>query len=244
MKPLITEGEYYYKIVTFAPCGHAEKISSALSDSGAGTIGNYGNCSFQSKGEGYFKPLKGSNPFIGVEGKTEKSEEIKIEMIFPKWKMNEIINSLRSSHPYEEPAFDIIPLKNKPIDFGYGVIGELVEPAKAKLFLSEVKKLLSLPVIKTAGNLEKEIRRVALLGGSGGNYLSYALSAKADIFITADLHYHNYFDARDRIIIADCGHYETEIFGLDELKALLEDLFAPEIIIIKTKNITNPIIYF
>ena len=104
--------------------------------------------------------------------------------------------------------------------------------------------MLSLPVIKTAGNLEKEIRRVALLGGSGGNYLSYALIAKADIFITADLHYHNYFDARDRIIIADCGHYETEIFGLDELKALLEDLFAPEIIIIKTKNITNPIIYF
>jgi len=244
MRPLVVEGEHYYKITAFVPEESADKVALALSEAGAGNIGNYSECSFQSPGEGSFRGSTESNPYLGTKGEKEKVKEIKLEMIFPKWKESGIVKALRLSHPYEEPAFDIIPLKNKIPEFGYGVTGELEHETPAKEFLTLLKKTLNIPFIKCAGNLNKNVKRISLLGGSGGNYINTAIKEGSDIFITADLSYHMFFNADEKIIIADAGHYETEIFGLTELQRLLEQLFSPEVIIIKTKNITNPIIYF
>ena len=214
MKPLASEGEFLYKIITFVPVEACEKVADSLSSAGAGLLGNYSECSFRTEGTGTFKGSDKSNPFIGTRGEKETVKEIKIEMIFPKWKMNDITNALLASHPYEEPAYDIIPLMNKTNEYGYGIVGELETLKPAKEFLSDLKQVLNIPFIKTAGNLDKTIKKVAVLGGSGGNYISCAIAKNADIFITADLSYHSFFEATDKIIITDAGHYETEIFGL------------------------------
>lgn len=244
IKPLIVDDEYFYKIVTFAPENSIEKLINALSIVGAGKFGNYSDCSFQSKGEGTFKGNEHSNPYIGEKEKLTKVSETKIEMIFPKWKQRDIINALKQNHPYEEPAFDIIPLKNKIPEYGYGIVGELETEVKASEFLTNLKKILSIPILKVAGNIEKRIKKIAFLGGSGSSYIDYAITKNADIFITADLSYHNYFDYEDKIIIVDAGHFETEILGLNALYKVLNRILKDKVEIIKTKYITNPIIYF
>lgn len=244
MQPLVIEGEFLNKIVTFVPIEASDKVADSLALAGAGQLGNYSDCSFRSPGTGTFQGSDQSNPYIGTRGNKETVEEIRIEMIFPKWKEADIINALLEAHPYEEPAYDIIPLATKTNEYGYGIIGNLANETPAKTFLAELKKILNIPVIRTAGDLNKSIKRIALIGGSGGNYVSTAIAKKADIFITADLSYHTFFSAEDKIIIADAGHYETEVFGLTELSKMLKEILSPDINIIKTRNITNPIIYF
>lgn len=244
IEPLVIEDEYYLKVVTFAPKEYVDTITSAFSEAGAGKIGNYSDCSFRAIGEGTFKGTFDSNPFIGKKGELTVVEEVKIEMIFPKWKFHDILIALKSSHPYEEPAFDIIPLKNKIKEYGYGIIGELEHPIQAEDFLFNLKKILQIPFLKVAGDLTNSIKKVAFLGGSGSSYINYAINKKADILITSDLSYHNYFDIENKLILVDAGHYETEIYGLKALQKLLINLFNNKIEIIITKNKTNPIIYF
>ena len=242
-RPLENKNEFLYKIVTFVPIEYSEKVADALSQAGAGSLGDYTDCSFRTDGTGTFKGNDNSNPFLGTKGSLEKVNEIKIEMIFPVWKKRDIVSALLTSHPYEEPAYDIIALKNNTKEFGYGMLGELESEVDAISFIAKIKYILKVPFVKTSGNLQKKVKRVALLGGSGGNYITAAVSQKADIFITADLSYHSFFDAGNDIILVDAGHYETEIFGLNELYNLFKEKINPDLNLIITKIITNPIKY-
>ena len=241
--PLENKNEFLCKIITFVPIEYSEKVAEALSKAGAGSLGDYSDCSFRTEGIGTFKGSDNSNPFLGKKGTLEKVNEIKIEMIFPVWKEREIVSALVDSHPYEEPAYDIIALKNNMKEFGYGMVGELESEIDAIQFITKIKEILKVPFVKASGNLQKKIKKVALLGGSGGNYITMAILHKADIFITADLSYHSFFEAGNDIIIVDAGHYETERFGLDELYNLFKDKVTPDLNLIITKIITNPIKY-
>lgn len=241
--PLENNNEFLHKIVTFVPVEHSEKVADALSKAGAGSLGDYTDCSFRTEGTGTFKGNDDSNPFLGKKGLLEKVTEIKIEMIFPSWKEKEIVSALVNSHPYEEPAYDLIALKNKTREFGYGIVGELESQSDATQFIKKIKDVLQVPFIKASGNLQKQIKRVAVLGGSGGSYIKTAIAQKADIFITADLSYHSFFDSGDDIVLVDAGHYETEIFGLNELYNLFKEKINPDLNLIITKIITNPIKY-
>jgi dinuclear metal center YbgI/SA1388 family protein len=242
-QPLENKNEFLYKIVTFVPAEYSEKVAEALASAGAGSLGNYSDCSFRTEGVGTFKGNDNSNPFLGQKGILEKANEIKIEMIFPIWRERDIVLALMNSHPYEEPAYDIIALKNSTKEFGYGMIGDLENEIDATQFITKIKDILNVPFVKASGNLEKKIKRVALLGGSGSNYITAAISQKADIFITADLSYHSFFNGSDDIILVDAGHYETEIFGLNELYNVFKKGINPNLNLIITKVITNPIKY-
>ena len=242
-RPLENKNEFLCKIVTFVPTEYSERVADALSKAGAGSLGDYTDCSFRTEGIGTFKGNDNSNPFLGTKGILEKVNEIKMEMIFPSWKEKDIVSALITSHPYEEPAYDIIALKNNIKEFGYGMLGELESETDAIQFITKIKDILKVPFVKIAGNLQKKVKRVALLGGSGSNYITAAILQKADIFITADLSYHSFFDAGDDIILVDAGHYETEIFGLNELYNLFKEKVNPDLNLIITKIITNPIKY-
>jgi dinuclear metal center YbgI/SA1388 family protein len=244
MRPLVCEEDINCKIVTFLPKEYTEKVADALSNAGAGIIGNYINCSFRIEGNGTFEGLENSNPVIGTKGRKEIVDEIRLEMVFPKWKMADVIAAVRNSHPYEEPAYDIYSQKSISNDTGLGVVGDLEEKTDIKTFLNELKINFNVPFLKTSNNLCGNVERIAVLPGAGSSYLQYAIKNRAQVFITSDISYHTYFDAIKKIILIDAGHFETEIPVLSEIEELLNSLFKQDIEIIRTKNITNPIYYY
>ncbi|MFI5133648.1 MAG: Nif3-like dinuclear metal center hexameric protein [Chitinophagales bacterium] len=231
------------KLFTFAPADKAEQIRNAVFSAGGGHIGNYSECSFNAEGTGTFKGGKGTNPYVGNAGELHHEEEIKIEVIFPAWLENKIAAAMKSAHPYEEVAYDVINLSNSHQGIGSGVIGQLSEPMDETSFLSLVKKTFGISVIRHTELLGKPVKMVALCGGAGSFLVSKALAAGADIYITADMKYHEFFDANDRMIIADIGHYESEQFTIDLLKEVLEQKF-PTFAVLKTEVKTNPVRYF
>jgi dinuclear metal center YbgI/SA1388 family protein len=241
---LNNDSDIYYKIITFVPEDNIEKVTDALANAGAGKIGEYNYCSFRLRGQGTFQGSEKSNPFIGKKGEKEYIDEIRLEMIFPKWEISNIISELKRNHPYEEAAYDIYPLRNVSDQFGSGAIGETVQKLEAKEFLKLVKRIINVPSLKVAGDLSKSIQKVAVVGGAGTPYLQSAISKKADMFISSDLTYHTFFEAQNSMILVDAGHYETEIMVLDNLKNLLISIFNSKIEIIKTEINTNPINFF
>ena len=231
------------KLYTFVPTNHAEKVRQALFDAGAGHIGNYEECSFNAEGFGTFKGGMNTDPYVGKPGELHKESELKIEVVFPSWLEDKITKSLRTAHPYEEVAYDVIKLENRYSSIGSGVVGELSEPFDETRFLSQLKQLFELQVIKHTRLLNKPVKRVAVCGGAGSFLISSALAAGADMYITSDLKYHEFFDANDKIIIADIGHYESEQFTINLLQEFLEQKF-PTFAVLKTEVITNPVKYF
>ncbi len=230
------------KLVTFCPIEKVEAVRNALFEAGAGHIGNYSHCSFNAEGKGTFKAGENTNPYVGKQHEIHTEQEVKIETIFPVHKTRQIVNQLIKSHPYEEVAYDIYPLENVHKKIGLGMIGELETEMDAKSFLLYLKEKLNLNTIKHTHLLNKPIKKVALCGGSGSFLIKTAMAQQADIYITGDVKYHDFFDAEGKIVIADIGHYESEIFT----KALLNELitkkfpnFAP---VISRLN-TNPIHY-
>ena len=231
------------KLVTFAPQKNADEVRNALFEAGAGAIGNYSECSFTVEGKGSFKPLEGSDPYIGKIGERHVEEETRIEVIFPEFLESELIKSLQSAHPYEEVAYDIYPLSNRRNDVGSGLIGELEEKTAAQHFLNILKEKFKIPAIKHTKIVNPEIKKVALCGGAGFFLLSNAISAGADIFITSDVKYHEYFDADSRILLADIGHYESEQFTIELIAEILQKKL-PNFAVLKTEINTNPVSYF
>lgn len=231
------------KLFTFAPVDKAEEVRNAIFKAGGGHIGNYSECSFNATGTGTFKAGEGTDPYVGDIGERHRENEIKIEVIFPAWLENDIVAAMKAAHPYEEVAYDIITLANNHQGVGSGVIGQLPAPISEFEFLARVKKIFNLRVIRHTPLLNRPIKRIALCGGAGSFLVSKAVAAGADMYLTADIKYHEFFDANDRMVIADIGHYESEQFTVDLLVEILEQKF-PNFAVLKTKVETNPVQYF
>jgi len=230
------------KLTTFIPKQDTNRVLESLYGAGAGAIGEYSNCSFQVEGEGTFLPSANANPTIGSKGELEYVQEKRVEVIFPAYLHKKVLSALKSAHPYEEVAYYLQQVENEHQEVGAGMVGELENSADEKAFLMHLKKAMGLSVIKHTRLRNKPIKKVAVCGGAGIFLLGAAKAAKADIFITSDIKYHEFFDAENQLIISDIGHYESEIHTKDLLLELLSQNFS-NIALYLTKVITNPITY-
>lgn len=233
---------YLKKIYTFVPKTHAEEVRKALFEAGAGHIGDYSESSFSIEGIGTFKGGDETSPYLGKKGEIHREAEEKIETIFPGNKQKQILDALMKAHPYEEVAFDLISLENTNPGIGSGMIGELQTPTNEKTFLNHIKKVMNAEGIRYTNLRGKKIRTVAVCGGSGSFLLEEAIRQKADIFISADFKYHQLFDADNKIIIADIGHFESEQYTIELIEELISEKF-PNFAVRFSKVNTNPINY-
>ncbi len=240
---LLPKEDQLKKLYTFVPSAHSDKVRQAIFDAGGGHIGNYEECSFNAGGFGTFKAGLGTDPFVGKQGITHKEDELKVEVIFPSWLENEIIKGLLAAHPYEEVAYDIIQLENRLLTVGSGLIGNLKNPLNETEFLSLLKHKFGLQVIKHTRLLNRPVSKIAVCGGAGSFLIPSALATGADIFVTSDIKYHEFFNANDKMVIADIGHYESEQFTINLLQEFLVQKF-PTFAVLKTEVNTNPVKYF
>ncbi|UMB53826.1 Nif3-like dinuclear metal center hexameric protein [Lutibacter sp. A64] len=241
-KILIPQKNTIKKLTTYAPLENADEVRTALFKAGAGNIGNYDNCSYNTDGYGTYKGNENSNPVIGEKGKLHTENETFISVIFEKHLEKSILKALFEIHPYEEVAYDIVSLENINQEIGMGMIGELTEEQSETNFLNFLKKTMQAKGIRHSALLNKPIKKVAVLGGSGSFAINNAINANADIYITADIKYHEFYKAENKLIIADIGHYESEQFTKNLLVELLTKKFPNFAIILSKKN-TNPIYY-
>ena len=242
-KVLLPQAKTLRQLVTYAPVADAEKVREALFEAGTGHIGKYAECSFNVEGTGTYKPLDGANPYIGQTGKRQYEKEERISVIFPKHLQSGILKALFTHHPYEEVAYEIFELLNENQEIGLGIVGDLPEPVADKVFLANLKSRLDLSCIRHSELLNKPVLKVAILGGSGSFAIPVAKSVGADVFITADLKYHDFFQAEKKIILADIGHLESE----QHTKMFLFKLLTKKIrnfAVALSKINTNPINYF
>ena len=230
------------KIVTYCPTAHAENVRNAMFSVGAGSIGNYDQCSFNTNGTGTFCGNETTNPFVGNKGELYSEEEVRIEVVVPEFSVKNVLSAIKKAHPYEEVAFDVYAMENTWKEVGAGMIGELAAEIDALDFLKSLKTSMKTECVRYTLPHKKNVKRVAICGGAGSFLLGNALGAGADIFITGDYKYHQFFDAENRIIIADIGHYESEQFTIDLLAEKLAHkfpIFVPRFTRVKT----NPINY-
>ena len=241
-KILIPQKETIKKLTTYAPVKDAEKLREALFDAGAGNIGNYSHCSFNASGQGSYKAGEKANPTIGEIGKIHYEEETQLNVTFSKANQAKIMKALFASHPYEEVAYEVITLENTNQNIGIGMVGELETPIEDMAFLKIVKQKMGAEGIRHSALLNKKIQKVAVLGGSGAFAIEAAKASGADILITADIKYHEFYKAEGKMIIADIGHFESEQFT----KNLLVDYLTkkiPNFAIRLSESKTNPIKY-
>ena len=230
------------KLVTFVPVDHLEKVRQAIFEAGAGVIGNYDSCSFMVDGQGSFRGNDTTNPFVGEQNKLHFEHEVRVETILPSYLQSRVVNSLIDAHPYEEVAYDLYPLKNQWPNKGLGMVGELPKEISEMEFLKSLKSTFQLKVIRHTELLGKQIKKVAVCGGAGSSLLGRAIGKGADIFITGDFKYHQFFDANRKILVADIGHYESEQFTKELFFELLTKKF-PNFAIRLSKINSNPIKY-
>ncbi len=229
------------KLTTFVPYPQTKDVLNALFAAGAGQIGEYKNCSFRTEGVGTFRPTGTANPTIGVLDKDESVAEARIEVIFDHFLEKKVLSALKNAHPYEEVAYYLHVLENENLAVGSGMIGEIEEISGID-FLLLLKMSMHVSCVKHTALLEKKVKKVAVCGGTGGFLLNHAIAADADVFVTADYKYHEFFDADGKIVIADIGHFESEQFTIDLLNDVLQKQFE-KLNVFSTKNITNPVNY-
>ncbi len=239
LRPL--EGKLF-KLSVFVPEDHAENVREHIFSAGAGVIGNYDFCSFNTSGTGTFRGNEDSIPFSGKKGKMHYEKEIKVETILPAHLKDRVIDAMLAAHPYEEVAYDIYPLGNKFATYGAGMIGYLDEETDEKDFLSRLRKVFKPGCIRHSRFTGKKVKKVAVCGGSGSSLLGDAIAAGADVFVSSDFKYHQFFAADDKILIADIGHYESEQFTKELFYELLIKKF-PNFALHLSKVNTNPIHY-
>ncbi|GAB2767617.1 Nif3-like dinuclear metal center hexameric protein [Salinimicrobium soli] len=240
---LVPQQSTIKKLLTFVPKAAANEVREALFAVGAGSIGNYDNCSFNVNGSGSFKGNEDSNPVIGKKGETHFEEETQIGITFPKHLEKAVLNALFKAHPYEEVAYELTSLENNNQHIGIGMLGELPEEVEEKTFLEEVKQVFGPGCIRHSALLNKPVKKVAVLGGSGSFAIENAKRAGADIFLTADLKYHDFYKAEGILVLADIGHYESEQYTKNLLSSYLKKKFANFAIVLSNTD-TNPIKYF
>ncbi len=231
------------KLAVYVTAEHLEKLRFAIFEAGAGHISNYSECGFSTTGEGTFKPGAGSNPFSGQIGERKTDNEIKFETIFPAWLEEKILAAMHQAHPYEEVAFDVIALENDNQQIGSGMLGELETPISEPALLELLKEKFNLKLIRHTALKGNLVKKIALCGGAGSFLIGAAIAAGADFYISADIKYHEFFDANDQLVIADIGHYESEQFTIDLLFGILREKF-PTFAVLKTGVKTNPVHYF
>ncbi|GHT13768.1 GTP cyclohydrolase 1 type 2 [Bacteroidia bacterium] len=204
-----------YKVVTYVPLAHAPKVRQALWDAGAGNAGNYRQCSFAAKGEGTFCAQPAAQPFVGKAGELHHEPETRIEVMVPQHCLQNVVNQLVASHPYEEPAYDLLPLKNLNPAVGLGMVGTLPQTMDKQQFLQHLRQIFGTPVLRYNANSSADfITKVAVCGGSGASLVAPAAHC-ADAFISADLKYHDLQNTPPHLLTVDVGHYESEKFVLE-----------------------------
>ena len=241
-KILIPRKDSIKKLTTFVPNKQASAVRKALFEAGGGNIGNYDNCSFNLKGEGSFKPNEEANPVIGKRGEVHLEEETQISLIYPSIIEKKLLQALFSAYPYEEVAYELSALDNENQHLGMGMFGELASPEDEKSFLERIKNEFNCGCIKHSQLRGKPIKKVAVLGGSGSFAISKAKAAGADIYLTADLKYHDFYKGDNDFILADIGHYESEQYTKDLLHSYLTKKISNFALILGETN-TNPIKY-
>jgi len=241
-KVLIPQKNTIKKLTTYVPNLNAEEVRIALFKAGAGNIGNYDNCSFNTEGYGTYQGNDNSNPTVGEKGILHTEKETFISVIFEKHNEKNILSALFKSHPYEEVAYDIVPLDNLHQEIGIGMIGELTEEQNGLDFLNFLKNTMNAKGIRYSKLIGKPIKKVAVLGGSGSFAIQNAINSGADCYVTSDIKYHEFYKAENKLIIADIGHYESEQFTKNLLVDILTKKFPNFAIILSNKN-TNPIYY-
>lgn len=231
------------KLVVYAPINYVQTLEHVLFAAGAGHIGNYAECSFVAEGIGAYKPLEGADPFEGRVGMRSKAEEAKIEVLVSNHNLSKVVDAMLVAHPYEEVAYEIVPISNVNQTEGSGMIGELEDPMDELTFLAKLKQTFHCGVIRHTELPGKRIQKVAFCGGSGSFLLPQAIQQQADIFVTGDYKYHDFFDADNQLIIADIGHYESEQFTTNLIVDVLTKNFT-KFAVHNTRVNTNPINYF
>ncbi|MBP9016931.1 MAG: Nif3-like dinuclear metal center hexameric protein [Paludibacteraceae bacterium] len=239
LKPL---SHQLLKLITFVPHAYADNVRKALFDAGAGNIGNYDSCSFNVEGKGTFKADENAHPFVGEHNEFHIEPETRIEVILPYYLKSSVLNALLQAHPYEEPAYDLILLENDWHRTGAGLMGNLETPIDELTFLRNLKTVFSVPCIRHTPLLGKDIVKVAVCGGSGSTFLRNAIQQGADVFISADFKYHEFFNADGKILIADVGHYESEQFTKDIFYEIISKKI-PNFVVKISETYTNPINY-
>lgn len=231
------------KLVTFCPLEQSEKVRNALFKAGAGSIGNYDSCSFNTEGKGTFRANEKANPFVGEKNSLHTEIEDRIETIFPSYKESAVLKSLFMTHPYEEVAYDIYPLDNEFANVGSGIIGELEKGITEEDFLKKLKLEFKTGSIRHSELLNKKIKKVAICGGSGSFLIQSAMMAGADVFVSADIKYHDFFEADGNILITDIGHFESEQFTKELICSILTKKI-PTFALRISEIETNPVKYF
>lgn len=242
-KILIPKKGTLKKLVTYVPVQNAAHLKHALCDAGGGAVGNYTDCSFFSEGTGSFKGNAASNPVVGAKGELQSVKEMQLHITFEAHLEKTLMNALFENHPYEEVSYEIYTLDNTNQNIGMGMLAELENAMEETTFLKLLKEKLNVTVVRHSGLLGKKIKKVAVLGGSGAFAIGAAKSKGADVFVTADIKYHQFYEAEKCLVIADVGHFETEQFT----KNLLVDYLTkkiPNFAILFSESITNPIKYF
>lgn len=229
-------------LVYMVPPAQAEAVRLALHAAGAGNIGAYSACSFSLEGWGRFTPSANTQPFVGVANQAELIKEERVEMIFPAHLENQVVSALKKAHPYEEVAYFILQTQNQWQDVGAGCIGQLPKPLSIDAFAALVKERLHLPHFKCYTAQKEHIHQVALCGGAGAFLISKAKARGADAYLTGDLKYHEYFDGEDQMLLADIGHYESEVMIIEAMHAYLSNIFS-NFAVLKSERVQNPITY-
>lgn len=242
LRILVPKSEVLHKISVNVPTENRASVAQAMFEAGAGFIGNYKECSFYTEGIGTFTPTTVAKPYIGEQNKQESIQENRLEMLVSVYQLTPVINAMKANHPYEEVAYDIIALKNANSFEGAGMIGELKQEMKSIDFLKFIKQQFNCGTIRYTDLVKSTIKTVAFCGGSGSFLLKDAIAQKADIYITGDFKYHEFFDAEDKLIIADIGHFESEQFTINLLNDILIKKFSNFAPRLTTIN-TNPIKY-
>ena len=242
MRILSPKASILNKLVTFVPADHTDGVLSAMFEAGAGEIGNYDECSFRINGSGTFRAGDDADPYVGEKGARHSENEDRVEVILPEYRLKAVLSAMLDAHPYEEVAYDIYPLKNSWANVGSGMVGQLENPVYTMDFLKTVKETFG-GVIRHTSLVKDQLQKIAWCGGSGSFLLQAARAAGADLYLTSDFKYHQFFDADKRIIIADIGHYENEQFTIPLIARLLREKF-PSFAVLLTAIETNPVNYF
>ena len=242
-RPLVPKEGILQKLFCFVPTTHLDGVRNAILAAGAGHIGGYTECSFSAEGTGTFKGGATSQPFVGRPGIRHEEKEARVEAILPAYLSRRIVEAMVAAHPYEEVAYDLVNLANTHPGVGSGLIGELPEPMDETRFLEKIRRAFQVPVIRHTPLTGRLVKKCALCGGSGSFLISKALAAGANFYITADVKYHEFFDANGGLVLADIGHFESEQFTIDLLFEVLREKFL-NFAVLKSDTKTNPVNYY
>lgn len=243
LRILEAKQEILSKVVVFVPHSHQQVVREAMFEAGGGHIGAYDNCSFNVAGKGTFRAGEGTNPFLGEKGVLHEEDEIRVELVVPTYNVQRVVKAMLASHPYEEVAYDVIPLANAWDGAGAGMIGNLESPVDERDFLKMVAETCGIPVLRHSPLIGKKISRVAVCGGSGSFLLGAAKRAGVDAFVTADVKYHDFHDAAQQLLMVDAGHYETEQFTKELMAGILTKKF-PNFAVLFSEVNTNAVGYY